>query len=146
MRKIALLALLLLSASCSVVGLDEGIQDQLRDEKEAWVKLGLHDYTYELRVLCFCPNTDVAIVTVTNDSVTSVVKKADGTPVARFPSDLYRPIPALYDYLIDAAGRADEISATFDGNAHLPTRVEIDFIKNAADDEIALEVSNLQPR
>lgn len=145
MRKFVLLAALLLGASCSVFGLDEGVQDQLRDEKEAWLKMGVHGYRYEMRISCFCPNTDPVIVTVADDVVTSVVKKADGAPVQRFQGDLYRPIDSLYDYLIDAAGRADEIEAEFDTKQHLPTRVSIDFAKNAIDDEMAIEISNFDP-
>ena len=52
-------------------------------------------------------------------------------------------MPQLYDFLIDSARRADEMTADFDEQLHIPTRVNIDYERNTADEELAITAGNL---
>jgi hypothetical protein len=140
MKKLLLIAALLLPG-CSVLGIGEHLSDGLKDEKAKWLAQGIHNYTYELTLLCFCGFTDPVVVTVMNDAVTSVVVKSTGAPAPSNP--MYRTIPGLYDYLIDAAGRADEMEVDYDRAAHLPTEARIDFVTQAIDDELTVRAVNL---
>jgi hypothetical protein len=139
-KKVLLIALVALSG-CSVLGLGNHVRDELKDEKAKWLAQGIHSYTYELTLLCFCGFTEPVVVTVTNDAVTSVVVKSTGAPAPS--NNLYRTIPALYDYLIDAADRADDIAIDYDRTAHLPSQVDIDFESQAIDDELTIRTANL---
>ena len=48
---------------------------------------------------------------------------------------------------LDAAqsGGADEVTVTYDNIYGFPTEIHIDFIKNAVDDELSLQLSNFEP-
>jgi hypothetical protein len=130
------------TSGCSVLGIDRGAEAGLEDQRRAWVAQNQRNYTYEYERLCFCVDVRAVIITVKNDVVTSVVVKETGEPVTQYP-ELYMTITKLYDYLIDAADRADEMDVRFDDTWHIPSSATIDFIRNAADDELRLNVRNL---
>jgi len=124
-------------------GHDNALRGELRDEKSKWLALGIHNYTYDYERSCFCGGPSAVQITVINDVVTRVVTQSGDQDVPLSPTDPYFTIPELYDYLIDATSRADQISVHFDFATHLPAIVYIDFYRNAADDELSLTVGNL---
>ena len=140
-RSIVLGLAVVLGSGCSVLGIDNGTETELKDERRAWVAQNLRSYTYEYLRSCFCLEVRPVIITVQNGEVTSVVFKENGEPVTQY-LDNYLTITDLYDYLIDAAERADEMAVAFDGTRHIPVLADIDFIKNAADDELRLTLSS----
>lgn len=143
MRALVLVAVIAaVTSGCSVVGIDTGTEADLKDERRAWVAQNHRNYTYEYERLCFCGDVRPVIITVQNDVVSSVVIKETGEPVTHF-LDAYMTITKLYDYLIDAADRADEMDVRFDEAKHIPIFADIDFIKNAIDDELRLNLRNL---
>lgn len=143
MRALVLIGLLAaVTSGCSVLGIDSGTEADLKDERRAWVAQNNRNYTYEYERLCFCGEVRPVIITVQNDVVSSVVIKETGAPVTQFP-ETYMTITKLYDYLIDAADRADEMDVRFDESKHIPIFADIDFVKNAIDDELRLNLRNL---
>lgn len=143
MRAQFLIGLLAAATSgCSVLGIDIGVAADLKYERRAWVAQNHRNYTYEYERLCFCGEVRPVVITVQNDVVTSVVIKETGEPVTHF-LDAYMTITKLYDYLIDAADRADEMDVRFDEARHIPIFADIDFIKNAIDDELRINLRNL---
>ena len=143
MRALVLAGLLAAATSgCSVLGIDSGTEADLKEQRRAWVAQNHRNYTYEYERLCFCLEVRPVIITVQNDIVTSVVSKETGAPVAHSP-EIYMTITKLYDYLIDAADRAHEMEVRFDESRHIPIFADIDFIKNAIDDELRIHLRNL---
>jgi hypothetical protein len=130
-----------LGSGCSVLGIDNGTEAELKDERRAWNAQNLRNYTYEFGRFCFCGEVRPVVITVQNDEVTRVVFKENGEPATQFLEN-YRTITDLYDYLIVAAVRADEMDVAFDDARHPPVLVDIDFIKNAIDDELRLTLAN----
>lgn len=141
MRRLARGALLAatLLAGCDVFGLDEGVEADLKDQKQEWLAQNYRDYSYEFQRSCFCGEVRRMVVTVRNDEVTSVVVKATGEPVTQF-LDSYYTITELYDYLIGVADGADSMDVAFDDERHIPVTVSADPIRNAADDEFSLDI------
>lgn len=137
-----LLTVLWLGALAGCIPRDNALRGQLRDEKSKWLALAIHNYSYDYERQCFCGDAGTYRITVRNDAITTVVNKGTGQSVATSATDFWYTIPELYDYLIEATRRADDIFVHFDLAAHLPETVSIDFIKNAIDDELALVVSN----
>ena len=84
-------------------------------------------------------------ITVTGGTVSAVVFVDDGQPpqsaIETFPTidDLFDEIRAAID------GGADSVSAMYDATAGHPTRVDIDYIREAIDDEMTFTVSELTP-
>ena len=55
------------------------------------------------------------------------------------------PIDKIFEELTkDINGEADEVTVTYNANYGFPEQVNIDFIKEAVDDEISLTISNFE--
>jgi hypothetical protein len=140
-RAALLLTVALLGGGCDVLGIDSGVEEDLKDEKEAWLAQNHRNYTYEFLRSCFCGEVRRVVITVRNDDVTSVVVKETGEPVTQF-LDSYMTITDLYDYLIDVADGAAEMQVAFDNAVHIPIAVSADPIRNAVDDEFGMTLGN----
>ncbi len=146
MKKIILLILALILAACS-----PGTKNEYDANLEKWQNTNINHYRYSLSLICFCPGTDKMPLTVEvqNDEVFSMTY-ADGTSVlANDPQfefySQYATINRLFTELkADLDGRAAEVTVTYDSTYGFPTKVNIDRIKNAIDDELALTVSDFQ--
>ncbi len=114
-----------------------------------WESQDITHYRFQLQVSCFCPFMDLMPLTV---------EVRDGQLIAMFDSS-GQPIPAdrleMFDRyagidkvfeLVDQAisGKADEVSVTYNPTYGFPSRVSIDYIKMAVDDELGLQVSNFE--
>lgn len=130
----------LVLAGC--VGHDNALRSELRDEKSKWLAQSIHNYSFTFERQCFCGEAGHYVVTVKNDAITSVVSADDGQTKTLSATDPWYTIPELFDYLIEATTRADNIQIHFDLAAHLPDIVAIDFVSNAIDDELNLGVTN----
>ncbi|MEW6405745.1 MAG: DUF6174 domain-containing protein [Chloroflexota bacterium] len=146
MKKIILLLLALILAACST-----GTKSEFDTSLEKWQDAGINHYSFELRVICFCPGTDKMPLTVeVQDGEVVSMTYVDGTPVA--PEDpqyefysRFATIDRLFSELkADLDGAADEVAVTYDPTYGLPVDVNIDMIKEAIDDELALQVTNFQ--
>jgi len=131
-------------AGCAVFGPDDSVAEQLRSHKRAFERQNIRSYFYDYQALCFCASIDPILIEVRDGVVVNATNKLTGQPIPPAQRATLKTIPQLYDYLIDAAERADEISADFDSELHLPTEVRIDFARHAADDELIVKTSNLQ--
>lgn len=100
------------------------------------------DYSYVLRVSCFCPDVDPVLVTVEDGQVVSAVDKKTGDDASK-----YRRL--TIDDVIDAANKADAQGAARldvrwrDGEAY-PRSVYIDQDRMMADEEIGYSIRNVQ--
>ena len=137
---IRLLAACLLFSGCSVLGIKDGPEGELKDEKSAWLKLGIHNYSYVQETICFCPIEGPVKITVRADTIASRTYVNSGQPAGANAGRFYT-VPGLYDFLIDAAKNSDQMDVSFDRMNHLPTDVSIDYYKNAIDDELGLRIS-----
>ncbi len=122
---------------------------QLAAGRDRWQKAGISHYRYNLTVGCFCAFSQRTPLTieVANGVVQSMTYK-DGTPVPADQVSLftdYSTIDALFRYTGEALRQADEIKVQYDPTYGFPSSVQIDFIKQAVDDELWLTVANFQP-
>jgi hypothetical protein len=145
MKKIWI-SLVLLALALSACSARAG--SELARNRDKWQAAGIGHYRFSLSVLCFCPfSAQMPLsVEVLNGRVVSMTYN-DGTPVpegeqANFSA--YSTMDALITYTEDALRRADEIHITYDPLYGFPSQVQIDFIKNAVDDELALRAENFQ--
>jgi hypothetical protein len=72
----------------------------------------------------------------------------DGSPVPEADRSIfaqYETIEDLFTFTRDAISRADEIHVTYDSTYGYPSIVQIDFVRNAADDELDLTVQSIEP-
>ncbi|KRC54825.1 MULTISPECIES: DUF6174 domain-containing protein [unclassified Nocardioides] len=112
------------------------------DGAPTWPTFAPADYTYRLEVMCFCPMTGPVEVTVADGEVVS----ATGL---RNPGK-GRPAPEFLRLTInDVIAKANDPSVAKadvtwpDGQDH-PSRVAIDQIENAVDDEVTYVIRDVR--
>lgn len=132
-----------LLAGCSALG-----NNALSSARNRWNAAHIAHYRYQLRVGCFCAFTTRMPLTieVQNGQIVSMTYN-DGTPVGSQDQQIfagYDTIDKLFDFTAASSKKADEIKIEYDPAYGFPSSVQIDFIKQAADDELALNVSNFQ--
>ena len=137
------LAALLLS-SCSILPNRDFNAAQSR-----WQNSHLSHYRYSIHVGCFCAFMDrmPLSIEVANGAVQSMTYN-DGTPVPQDQTEnfaRYSTIDAVFGVTADALHRADDVKVAYDPTYGFPSSVQIDYMRNAADDELTLSLSNFQP-
>ena len=139
------LGTLLLAGALGCTTGPESAIDDLRESRNRWLDQGIVSYRVTIQRLCFCGDIRPVRVQVTNGVVTSRVFVDDGQPVPTNRAESYPAISGLFDFLEAAFRRADEATARYDATLGIPLEANIDFAKNAADDELVIRVTDFVP-
>ena len=147
MKKIILLLLALILAACTAGGGTELSRNQTK-----WQDANITHYRFELSVGCFCifrsrmpvtvevQNGDVVSITDVNGEAFSM-----DDPNNEFVLK-YATIDRLFSELgSDSIQKADHLTVSYDPTYGYPAEINIDFIEQAADDELYLSASGLEP-
>jgi hypothetical protein len=121
---------------------------QLQRSKQLWAKQKLSNYRFSLSRTCFClpKSSEPVKIEVRNGKVTSIVAVSDGKPVNREYFNKHDSIAKLFQVIEDALARkAHRLSVTYHPTLGYPTKIDIDYNKQLADEEISLTIDNLQP-
>ncbi len=143
-----LLAGLLVLTGCFITGPgDDGERDLLQRMRARWRAQGYDSYSFVLQRLCFCAGgTEPATVVVRNGRRISVTVLETGQPVPAQWTEYYLTVDELFDFIIDALDRdAHEVKVTYHAQLGYPTSIDIDYIRNAIDEEMAFRASALVP-
>ena len=136
----AIVALTMALAACDGLPTE---QRQLSTQQQAWASARPAAYTFRYRVSCFCRNGMVKYRVRVRDG--RVVEAAQIEPLpsdAAFPApiDGYLTVDSLFATLAEAYERkADRVDVTFDTRYHFPTRIQIDWLRDAIDDEVTID-------
>lgn len=148
MKKIILLTLSLLLAACSFGAASGSEFDQ---NKATWDNANISHYRYTLSVSCFCAFMDEMPVTieVENDQVVSITSvkgtSIDSSNTLVYPAvEPYTTIDAMFEQLKTAQAEAEEITVVYDPTYGYPSSIAIDYIKQAADDELYLTIEKFE--
>ncbi len=122
---------------------------ELAKNRERWQLANISRYRFSLSVACFCAFSQRMPLTleVAEDQIVSMTYN-DGTPVPEDERKIFEPyatINALFTFTENAISQADEIHIQYDPVYGFPSEVQIDYIKNAVDDELALSVRGFEP-
>lgn len=126
------------TASPPTIEAPAGLDDEASEAWNRWQQLGWDDYTYRLTVGCFCPAVMRVPVQVTGGDVVRFDDRPynDQRPITGFESE-QPTIDALFEIVAEAQNSADEVTVTYDEVTGAPTKVFVDWIENAIDDEIS---------
>ncbi len=148
MKKFPVLILAgLLLAGCKLIGPNDPDGPEFTEldaAREAWAALGLDNYDVEMVRGCFCIGGGRLSVLVRDDSVAAVFPQDD---YWSGEIDWWQYIPTvdeLFDLIEDAQQNADSWEVQYSDDGY-PTRIDIDWITNAIDDEISYTISMLTP-
>jgi hypothetical protein len=120
---------------------------ELEESRDRWQALHYGDYVYTLRRSCFCTpeSTRPMRIRVHAGVVVSAIYVDDGTPVPAGLEFAVLTVDQLFALADDAIRHADEVDVTYDDAVGYPRRIAIDHIRQAVDDEITYEASDLAP-
>lgn len=146
MKKIIFIILAFILAACGSVPSNEFDQNVTK-----WNDANISHYRYQLFIGCFCPfYEDMPLTIEVKDGEVVSITSQDGTVVdASHPAyetyQSYATIDRLFSNLeVVLTGEADEVVVSYDPAYGFPTSIAIDYIKEAMDDELALQVSNFE--
>ena len=109
-----------------------------------WDATGPVSYVYTYETVCFCPFSGPITVTVENGTVTDVTAPEadlDGADL----TEKGLTVEDLFEIAIDAETDADVLDVRYDAEYGYPTVIDIDYVLDAADDEIAYTVTDFEP-
>jgi hypothetical protein len=146
--KYLLTATLLLLAGCGDL-FGPSQEERAEEAWDRWVATAPPAYRYEVLQSCFCGGPGIGrwLTVIVNDNI---VASAWDTETGAFvpPSELGR-IPTAEDLfvtLFDAIDSgADELRAEYDPHFGYPTLLDIDYLRNAIDDELVIRARGLVP-
>jgi len=138
-KKLAAIALIFLAGCETITG--------TKPERALWDALEIQNYDFVYQVSCFCAFTgpNPVKLSVRNGVV------AGATPVGSFigtmpPLSTYPTIDSLFVVLETAQKNTPTgVTVDFDPTYHYPTKIFIDPIKNATDDEVTYTVEGFVP-
>ena len=144
MRKLLLIFIALVLAACSM-----GSQSEIERNQQKWQDANISHYRYNLFVGCFCVfSQDMPLIIEVQDGEVVSMEYQSGKAVDNTNRELfekYATIDRIFSELeTDINGAADEVIVTYDPTYGFPTQANIDFIKDAIDDELALTISDFE--
>jgi hypothetical protein len=126
-----------------------GAPTEFEQNRSKWDEQGARHYRFDLRVGCFCPYMGEMPVTITvlGGEMASVVG-SDGRPASDellLFVENFNTIDKIFDTLDKALnGGADQVDVEYDSTYGFPTKISIDYIKMAVDDEMGFEITNFE--
>ncbi|GIV59918.1 MAG: hypothetical protein KatS3mg043_1007 [Rhodothermaceae bacterium] len=148
---ILLLGTLFLTGGCAFLEardetLPEGIPLRLEEARQRWERQRLSDYDVLLSRLCFCYPAGTFTVFVRADTVRAVVSEASGAVLDPEQRRIFPTIDGFFDLVAQAQAGADSLMVLYDPVWGVPTRIVIDWVEHAIDDEIRYEIHGLSVR
>jgi hypothetical protein len=149
MKKLLFVLMTLVLAACTVAGNALDNQSEIEQNREQWQDANISHYRYHLSITCFCVfSQDMPLIVEVQDGKVVSMEFQNGNPIdpsSRELFDKYATIDRLFTELeADLNGAADDVTIKYDPTYGFPTEVTIDFVKNATDDELYLNLSNFE--
>ncbi|TNE90919.1 MAG: hypothetical protein EP330_07090 [Deltaproteobacteria bacterium] len=120
---------------------------ELEEQAEVWAAAGIDDYVWDVQRSCFCEFWEPVRVEVVGGEIASATRQVtDGDPVVLESGDYedWMTVDGLFDEARRAVDEADEVTLAFASEGY-PTLVDIDWMKNAIDDEVSYSAEGLAP-
>jgi hypothetical protein len=120
---------------------------RLAQAQARWQSAGVSHYAFTLERSCFCPPdySGPVRIEVKNGSVVSITRP-DDSPVTDDYFSGYDTVEELFGVVESAeAYPASALITDFDPDRGFPTRISIDYIALAVDDEISYRISDFNP-
>lgn len=144
MKNLLLSLIALALAACSL-----GSKPEIERNIENWQQAGISHYRFKLFVGCFCIFSENMPLTIEIQNGEVVAMEYQSGNEIDAPSrelfDKYATIDRIFAELEkNLHGEADEVIVEYDPTYGYPTKVNIDFIEQATDDELSLTVSGFE--
>ncbi|OLT61528.1 DUF6174 domain-containing protein [Moorena bouillonii] len=141
------LGLLVMILPLSACASDPSSEQLLEENQKRWETQKLDNYRYRLQVACYCIGevTNPVVVEIRNGETTSIVAADSGKPVNREFFDNYYSVSKLFDVVQKAIDQDYyKLDVTYDATLGYPTKIDMDYRAEIADDERTLTIDNLE--
>jgi len=144
MKKLLSVLIVLALAACSA-----GNQSEIERNREKWRDANISHYRFNLNIGCFCVfSQDMPLVIEVRDGQVVSMEYQNGNPIDAGNREFFERFATIdrvfAEVDADLAGAADEIVVTYDQTYGFPAQVNIDYVKEAIDEELALTVSGFE--
>ena len=119
----------------------------MRFNKRLWEQANIYNYHITVSNSCFCiPDArGPVVIRVRNGQTTSITSVATGKPVNPQFFQKYDTIPELFNIIQDAINRkASNLDVEYNAKLGYPTKINIDYNSQIADEEIFVTIENFQ--
>ena len=141
-RSAIILALIVLTA-CST-----SPASLLAANRRKWESQHITHYRFHLSIICFCGFSDRMPLTIeVKDGQLISILDRQGQSMTEFLAtfEKYSTIEKLFNVLDSALnGGADKVTVDYNIDYGYPQSINIDYIKDAIDDEMAFEISEFE--
>lgn len=128
-----------------------GQRDAFASALQKWQDAGLTDYDYSFTRGCFCPEEFVGpyAVSVREEAVEQATFKGTDLfdisilEIGRY-EEIVKTVDGVFEEIERALRQADSFTADYDPVLGYPTNVYIDWIANAADEEVGYTIRSLR--
>lgn len=146
MKKIIFIVLALVLVACG----GGGTSSEFDQNATKWNDASISHYRMQVGVSCFCPFAEINPITVeVRDNQVISMMGANGVEI--LDTDplyatlmTYATVDNLFTWSGEALASADKVEITYDATYGFPTSVAVDYITEATDDEIWIDVSNFE--
>ena len=131
-------ALVVMMAACN---------GQNAQQRARWDQQNILDYRYTVKVSCFCPPPagQAIVVEVKNGLTTSVKNAQTGEAVDLKFLERFSTVAKLFEVIAEAEARnAAKLEVEYNPQFGFPTQAMIDYIAQAADDELGFWVEGFE--
>ncbi|HLF74529.1 MAG TPA: DUF6174 domain-containing protein [Anaerolineales bacterium] len=144
MKKLLSVLIVLALAACSA-----GNQSEIERNREKWRDANISHYRFNLNIGCFCVfSQDMPLVIEVRDGQVVSMEYQNGNPIDAGNREFFERFATIdrvfAEVDADLAGAADKIVVTYDQTYGFPAQVNIDYVKEAIDEELALTVSGFE--
>jgi len=130
-------------AGCEIAGPDHGEETELSSNRKKWDAYQDGDYNFVLLRGCFCILGGPHWVQVVDHQVDVAISTNTNQPVPADDLQYIESVSDVFDMIEEALESADSIEIEYSEFGY-PLSVNIDWIKQAIDDEMFITISNLQ--
>lgn len=155
MKKILLVLLVLVLSACSTVANADEPKSDLDLAREKWEAANISHYRFNLFISCFCIfNENMPLVIEVNNGEVVSMEFQNGKDIDpqflelfnRYATidKLFEGLATSFDFPGDEQGPAEKVTVEYDATNGFPTKIDIDFIEQAIDDELYLTISDFE--
>lgn len=143
-RAFLLFALLLPFSACQIAGPDDARTSTVQEQKARFEARYGTTYSFNVMRGCFCANGGEHWVQVADGNVVAAVQLYDQEPVPADQLEWLETMDEVFDMIQRAETEADRLDVTWSEFGY-PAEFYIDWIEEAADDEMGMTISNVVP-
>lgn len=154
-RRELLLFLLSISflSSCDSIA-DDRKENDFKANRNLWQQQDIESYTFDFSKICFCGGLfNPATIVVEADTVHAVLDPESGKPLrdpqtqelvlTKYPES-FLTIDELFEVIENANEKADKLKVEYNRKSGYPVHIEIDYIKEAIDDEVTYMINEFE--